>query len=504
MNLRHIYIIVLLFFTSLSVNAQSEARYRAVEEAFANTLHKYTAHVADTIAEHLVKKNKKNPAICVALARGYFRDREIDRAHKYLEKALKISPKYGPAYEAYGDIENYYLRYDSAAYYYAQAIEKNPEYTKVYSKYAKIVGKTDPEKAVAVLQQARNYDKKYNSDVESANVWFSAEGIGNQTQLDKTLEYFAKSDTIKMTKYDLGNYALAEWMTQNYNRSLEICNYGLSRFPGFLTLARVRFYDEVDRKNYDAVEPAADYLFNQVDSVDSTTYISRDYFYYAKYYVVKQDIKNASRQIAYIYKCNDDDAMAMRDNSNKLIQAYTDSLKMAGDYARAEEDWKTFITVGRPQDLDNSYYYYLLSTTYQEQINAVEADTTITNKQATIDRLADELDGVYAYLQDKYPAFETELMAYLRAVNQRHFDDDHFTLGTAEPYYRHVIEVVEPIREKTKRHITYLAGAYDYMAIYYFYRDDKKRALTYANKVLSVEPDNANAKQIVNFMSRRK
>ena len=488
---------------SLSANAQSEGKYRVIEEAFAQTLHKYTAHISDTLAEHMVKKHKNDPELCVALARAYFRDREIKRAHNYLERALKIKPGYGSAYTAYGDIEYYYQRIDSAVYYYDKAIKSDPAYTKSYAKYAKIVGKTDPEKAVAVLQQAKKYDPNYPADVESASVWFSAEGVGNETQLAKTIEHFENADTMKMSKYDLGNYALAQWMSQNYNRSLEICNYGLSRYPGFLTLARVRFYDEMGRKNYEGAEEAVNYLFNKVDSVDEKSYISRDYLNYAALYLTRNDMDNAARQIAKLYTCNDDDAMEMREASNQLMLDYTSQLEKENKYAESEQAWKTFISKARPQDLDNSYYYYQLSESYRKHIIALDKSSDATDKQTEIHRVADLLDGTYADLQTKYPKFEAELVAYLRAANQRQFEDDQFTAGVAMPYYNRVIEIIEPLPEKTQRQLTYLSGSYDYMAIYYFYHDDAPKAMTYAKRVLNIDPNNSNAQKIIDLMSTK-
>lgn len=502
MNKRFFYIAIVALFVSLGTQAQSEGKYRAVEEAFAKTLHKYTAHVADTMAEHLIKKHKNDPELCVALARGYFRDREIKRSHEYLEKALKLKPGYGSAYTAYGDIEKYYLRPDSAVYYYEKAIKGDPAYTKSYPKYAEIVGKTDPEKAVAALQSARQYDKSFPADALSANVWFSAEGIGNETQLQKTIEYFEKADSMRMTKYDLGNYALAQWMSQNYNRSLEICNYGLERFPGFLTLARVKFYDQMGRKDYDAAFEAVDYLFNKCDSVDEKSFISRDYLNYASLYLTRDDMMNAALQIKKLYSCNDDDAMDMREASNQLVRAHIKGMEIDGRWNDAEQAWKTFIQYGRPQDLDNSYYYYMLTETYREHIQAIDSDMEIADKAAETRRVADILDAAYVDLQKRYPEFETELIAYLRAANMRQFEDDQFTQGVAFPYYQAIIDLVEPMPEKTSRQLQYLMGSYDYMAIYHFFRDDYARAATFAKRVLNIDASNSNALRIIELAEK--
>ncbi len=99
-------------------------------------------------------------------------------------------------------------------------------------------------------------------------------------------------------------------------------------------------------------------------------------------------------------------------------------------------------------------------------------------------------DSIFGLYQQKYP--EDILGVYMRARASEGIDTAG-VLGLAKPYYEKVIQLGEASTD-TARVKSQLIVAYNYMIAYYYnVKKDKATALSYNDKILAIDPTNAQA-----------
>lgn len=99
-------------------------------------------------------------------------------------------------------------------------------------------------------------------------------------------------------------------------------------------------------------------------------------------------------------------------------------------------------------------------------------------------------DSIFGLYQQKYP--EDILGVYMRARASEGIDTAG-VLGLAKPYYEKVIQLGEASTD-TARVKSQLIVAYNYMIAYYYnVKKDKATAITYNDKILAIDPTNAQA-----------
>lgn len=86
-------------------------------------------------------------------------------------------------------------------------------------------------------------------------VWFDS------NDFEKALATYEQADTASMTAHDLSNYAMAAFFKQQYQKSLDLVRYGLTRKPGHAPFNRLAFFCCTELKQYDAARKYADALF---------------------------------------------------------------------------------------------------------------------------------------------------------------------------------------------------------------------------------------------------
>ena len=147
---------------------------------------------------------------------------------------------------------------------------------------------------------------------------------------DKALATYEQADTASMTEHDLSNYAMAAFFKQQYQKALDIAQYGVTRRPGYAPFNRLAFFCCTELKQYDAARQYADALFNNAASTPL--------FYYDYHYLVRlltaspyPDDKDKTRLIeSYSYLINyylneKDDKASARQYAEKLLQSDPDN-----------------------------------------------------------------------------------------------------------------------------------------------------------------------------------
>ena len=115
------------------------------------------------------------------------------------------------------------------------------------------------------------------------------------------------------------------------------------------------------------------------------------------------------------------------------------------------------------------------------------------NEQAEAFKMADE---TYADLAQKYEN-AIEYATFMRARVNGQMDPDQ-SKGLAKPYYEKLVELIGPKTELDATEKARLKESYHYLISYYFIqKDDKATAKDYAAKMLTIDPENQIAKQVM-------
>ena len=108
----------------------------------------------------LTGKNKKNPAVYIAIARAYL-PVSTAKAMEYMEQARAVAPKSPDVFILEGDILAAKKQYGDAASRYEQAIYFDNKCKEAYFKYAKIYSRSNPQYAIDMLNKLIEMDPEY-------------------------------------------------------------------------------------------------------------------------------------------------------------------------------------------------------------------------------------------------------------------------------------------------------------------------------------------------------
>ena len=86
---------------------------------------------------------------------------------------------------------------------------------------------------------------------------------------------------------------------------------------------------------------------------------------------------------------------------------------------------------------------------------------------------------------------------YMRGQINANLDPDS-KQGLAKPYYEELASSLESKAERNNSEVSMMKQAYLYLIVYYFnVKQDKASAKTYATKMLTIDPENEIAKQVL-------
>ena len=149
-------------------------------------------------------------------------------------------------------------------------------------------------------------------------------------EFDKALATYDQADTAKLAIHDLSNYAMAAFFRQQYQKALDIVQYGLTRRPAYAPFNRLAFFCCTELKQYALARQYANTLFSNTTSAPL--------FYYDYEYLVRlltanplpDDTDKARLIESYSYLINyylneKDDTATARQYAEKLLQIDPDN-----------------------------------------------------------------------------------------------------------------------------------------------------------------------------------
>ena len=420
------------------------------------------------------KENKKNAENLVAFGREFLAVKDTANAKEYANYALQASKnKCAPAFLLLGDIEAISDNGGGAAAQYEQAIYVDPKNPDAYYKYANVYRKISPSGAVAKLNELRQQRPDIAVDALAGRIYYMS------NEFDKALAAYDKADKNKMEERDLSDYAMSAFFKQNYEKALEVAKFGLSKNPRHAAFNRLAFFNSTELKKFDDALMYADALFNKSDSAKFSYY---DYTYYGNALIGAKQPQKAIEMYELALKQEDMDNKAKRAG---VVKQLSDAYRDMEDFPNAIKHYKDYLaSMEKPTANDLA----ALASLHMQH-----GATLKDNEQAEAFKMADE---TYADLAQKYEN-AIEYATFMRARVNGQMDPDQ-SKGLAKPYYEKLVELIGPKTELDATEKARLKESYHYLISYYFIqKDDKATAKDYAAKMLTIDPENQIAKQVM-------
>ena len=415
-------------------------------------------------------KNKKNAENLVAFGRAFLDAKDTLNARVYAEHGMKL--KYAPAFILRGDLYALADEGGAAAGMYDQAIYFDPKNPEAYRKYASVYRKISPAGAVAKLKELAQQVPDYPVDAIIGHINY----ISNN--FDEAITSFDKVPKDKLEKMDIIESAFSAYLTQKYDKGIEMAEFGLQKEPRNSTLNRLAMFCNTEKGNYDKALDFADRLFNKSDSAN-ISYM--DYVYYGN---ALNGVKKHDEAIAMFEKALQQEF----DNKDKragVIQTLANAYKGMEDYPNAIKYYEQYLQeVSKASASD----YHSFAQLHVKNSDKLEGDA----KTAALMKA----DGIYADMQSKYQDID-DFIAFQRAHVSLFLDPD-FKKGLANPHYAKLIELLAAKEEKEPTDVKRIIEGCGYFINYYVHiNPDNAKAKEYAAILQSVDPENETAKVVM-------
>ena len=455
-----------------STTAMAQDGTKADVDAVKKIISSKPANLDDQMKPFL-KKNKKNAENLVAFARAFYEAKDTANAAVYADHALKANKSYAPAYILKGDLRALAEDGGGAASLYDQAIYFDPKNPDGYRKYASVYRKIDPRGAVAKLNDLRAQVPDYPVDAIIGHVNY----ISNN--FEEAIEAYDKVPQNKLEKMDIIESAFSAYLTQKYDKGIQMAEFGLGKEPRNSTLNRLAMFCNTEKGNYDKALDYADRLFNKSDSAN-ISYM--DYVYYGN---ALNGLKKHDEAIA-MYKKALEQEFDNKDKKAGVIKTLSDAYKGINDFDNAVKYYEQFLSdVSKASASD----YAGLGRLYAQHANILD------DQIQKLEKLK-KADEVYASLLSKYTDIE-DYVAFQRARIGMQMDPESKE-ELAKPHYEKLVELLGSKAERDNTDNVRLIEAYRYLISYYLInKDDKNTAKEFATKLQQVDPENETAKQVL-------
>ncbi len=421
-------------------------------------------------------KNKKNPLVYIAVARAYL-PISVDKAKEYMEKARPFGTKSPDFFILEGDVLAAQKKIGEAASCYEMASTIDPECKEAYFKYAKIYTRVNPQFAIDKLNQLIQLDPDYTIVYsELADVYYK-----NERFLEAADAFSKYVDPESSSLNDLARYATILYLSKKYDEVEGIVSKVLARAPQSTALRRLNMYINYDKGDYKTSYDLAQELMN---NGDTSRLISRDYLYYAQ--ILAKNDKHEDAIVAY------NKVIQMDTSKQEILRDLAEEYNNVGQFDNAIATYKKFIDNGEDVKLSDRLslgkIFYAAGTALRTAAGAgpmAEADSV-----KMIEYLKGA-DGEFAYIVEKLPENVTGMLWRGRANIA--MDDPENPVGLAKPYYEQAIALME---QEPSKYLSSLKEAYHYMGVYFIKKEDYPSAMTYWQKLLQIDPQNADAQRL--------
>lgn len=409
----------------------------------------------------LTQAKDYNTLLNIGTAYAELGSKNYNEALSYLTKAKTISPKNPEVYVSIGDVYMEQVNGSEAVKYYNEALKINPNYVNAHVRTGKLYtralnyseAKSAFEKAIAI---DANYPPIYR---EYGELELSAKKYDNAVENYK--KYMDLTDKSINSQLRLARFL---YKGKQYQESADLIKQIIPKDSSDNIIYRLLGYSSYEIKDYKTGLMAMNKFF----TMNPRKILATDYSYLGKL-----QVKNKL------------DSMGIS-NILKAIEMDTTTKDLYGDLADAyfsQKKYKMAAEAYQKKIVDNKYGavdYFYIGRAYYFGSEFVKSDTAFAS-----------LIGIKA-------DFATAWL-YRGRNNYRIDDADGKNEGMAKPYYEKFIELTlaDP-KFDLKKSGKDLIESYKYLGDYYFsVANDKATSKTYWQKVLEIDPNDKQAKEVL-------
>ncbi|WP_255490542.1 tetratricopeptide repeat protein [Dysgonomonas sp. 511] len=450
-----------------------------------------------------LKENKKNVIVILAIAQAYLDNGMKEKAMEKLEDARKADKKSPFIYLFEGDMLAKENKPGDAAMQYDQAINFDASCAVAYLKGARVYEYINRETAASMLKKALEINPEYRVAYKELAELYRRDGFYPQA-IEPYKEYFKGND---YTVEDLTRYASVLYFTQQYDDAKKYITEGLGKEPNNFVLNRLSLFNNNEQKDFQSALAAGDKFFSltqkpstSVDKneVDTTSrFIVQDYLAYGK---ALSETGNKAKAIEQYKKAVELDPS--KTNLYKEIASICAGEEM---YIDAAGFYKKYIELAGEKAEASDYFQ--MGRYYYIGAGALAKDANVAPEVAkqNADNAYKNADAAFAVVAERIP---DSYMGYLWRARANASLDPETTAGLAKPYYELTAKVITDGGDADRNRE--LIESYSYLSYYYYLQydkskkaDDKEQVRVYAEKILQIDPENANGKSLFEFASAR-
>ena len=455
--------------------------------------HGKTAYLATRIAKSYYNYNEKetyNSTLTHKLR--HFHKQDTARAFKYINLAVSKEPKCGEAYVLACNILDYDGQTEEGIKWLKRGMDINPQDSSLCLAEARILARTDVNAAVAKLEEYKKINPSFPVNLHIARIYNDIDIRGNQYR-DKVAEFYGKNDMSNMTRGDVETYVMSLF----YSGQNAVCNEkaeeALHYFPRSLALNRFYFRSLVPLKKYKDALIAFDNLKNAEDAIIEL----RDSINYAAALAGVKDYNNAMALYDIILAkpdLSENDWSTTNTYVNQCMASQVKAFTDMGEYNKAIDVYKAFVDKRRAEgkliddiimNYANIYLNWALELNGDEKITVLLKADKILEEAVSISK---DNDVYFSYIRLKNIYFQI---------------DGKAETGAAVPCIEQLESLILSKGKISDVNKKRLIDGYRYMMPYYaFAKNDNKKALEYANKILELDPTHDGATKFRDAMKR--
>jgi len=521
---------------SKGIEADKEYPLNYAGLAKINIVEKKTSEANKNQEQAIELGDESNAQVFVVLADGYTKVKNYDKAIELLNEAVKVNPKYVPAYNSLGNIYLARGNGTDAIKNFQKAIDiegTNPEARTRKAKVYILINNFD--EAISLLNTAiENHPDYAPAYYELAELNYSLKNYSKSA--DYYSKYMASSES---TLDKRRRYASILYLNKEYQKSIDILKDVIKAEPDNPVAVRMLAYSYL---RLDDIENSKSY-FQKLFEMPSVEYLPTDYENYADLLLKTGD---DSLAVVYMYKIYDQDSTrkdvlskisvtcfqkrdwdcvvnALEKKGDPTAQEYFDLGKayyFKGDASISKMTQSLVSQIAleenQPTEIRSALMHYqkdISLTSESDKMQAkekfnikmetilkkpaqkrewasiegqwwAEAESTITNDYA-------QADTAFGMLSSKVP--DLPIAYFWRARVKANFDPET-EQGLAKPYYEKFLTVSNTDTSKFKKEVI---EAYKYLGYYYFLKNDKQQSLEYWRKVLDLDPADEQAEDAI-------
>ncbi|MDR1763798.1 MAG: tetratricopeptide repeat protein [Dysgonamonadaceae bacterium] len=453
---------------------------------------KESLKTADDMLKKAGNLAKKDASVQTKIAEAYFVAGLTDKAEAALEKARKIDKTYSGIYMLEGDILMKNNQIGEATSRYENALYFNDKDKLAYLNLARVYNSINrKDLALDYLNKVLVIDPNFVPGyVLYGDIKHS------QGRYKEAIEAYEKAITVPGAPLEVNErYAQSLYFDKQYDKSQAQIQNVLAKDPNNAVMHRLEAYTDYELGNYEGgLKKMEDFL----SSVAIERHIYLDYLTMAQYY---EQQKQYDKAVESFKK-----ALELDQTKTELYKNMADAASSGGDYDNAIKYFEKYFELNTNYSPYDLYMYAdLCSNAAGKCVN--NYNTSLTPEQtakndAELKIYADKVIKANTDLIERAP--DSYLGYYGRAKIYSTLDVYNLKktgkmTGIAKPYYEEALKVLLANNEEGKLN-RYIIDAYNYFSVCAISDDDKPTVIDYNKKILDVDPNNKDARDILDAL----